>query len=48
VRYGASGTQQIETIHSIDGNGNLNVVYVDTRKSDQAPPAAQTPSDKPQ
>jgi hypothetical protein len=48
VRYGASGTQQIETIHEIDGNGNLNVVYVDTRKSDQAPPAAQTPSDKPQ
>jgi hypothetical protein len=46
VRYGASGTQQTKTIQVHDGN--LNVVSVDTRKSDQAPAAAQTPSDKPQ
>jgi len=48
VRYGASGTQQTKTVQVRDGNGNLNVVSVDTRKSDQAPPAAQPPSDKPQ
>jgi hypothetical protein len=48
VRYGASGTQQTKTIQVRDSNGNLNVVSVDTRKSDQAPAAAQTPSDKPQ
>jgi len=48
VQYGASGTQQTKTIQVRDVNGNLNVVSVDTRKSDQAPPAAQTPSDKPQ
>jgi hypothetical protein len=48
VRYGASGTQQTKTTQVRDGNGNLSVVSVDTRKSDQAPPAAQAPSDKPQ
>ena len=48
VRYGASGTQQTKTIQVHDGNGNLNVVSVEKRKSDQAPAAAQTPSDKPQ
>ena len=48
VRYGASGTQQTKTIQVREGNGNLDVVSVDTRKSDQAPPAAQVPSDKPQ
>jgi hypothetical protein len=48
VRYGASGTQQTKTIQVRDSNGNLNVVSVDTRKSDQAPAAAQIPSDKPQ
>jgi len=48
VRYGASGSQQTKTIQVRDSNGNLNVVSVDTRKSDQAPAAAQTPSDKPQ
>jgi hypothetical protein len=48
VLYGASGTQQTKTVQVREGNGNLNVVSVDTRKSDQAPPAAQTPSDKPQ
>jgi hypothetical protein len=48
VLYGASGTQQTKTVQVRDGNGNLNVVSVDTRKSDQAPPAAQTPPDKPQ
>ena len=48
VLYGASGTQQTKTVQVREGDGNLNVVSVDTRKSDQAPPAAQTPSDKPQ
>jgi hypothetical protein len=48
VLYGASGTQQTKTVQVLDGTGNLNVVSVDTRKSDQAPPAAQKPSDKPQ
>ncbi len=48
VLYGASGTQQTKTVQVREGKGNLNVVSVDTRKSDQAPPAAQTPSDKPQ
>jgi hypothetical protein len=48
VRYAASGTEQTKTVQGRDGNGNLDVVSVDTRKSDQAPPAAQTPSDKPQ
>ena len=48
VLYGASGTQQTKTVQVRDGTGNLNVVSVDTRKSDQAPPAAQKPSDKPQ
>jgi len=48
VLYGASGTQQTKTVQVRDGNGNLNVLSVDTRKSDQATPAAQTPSDKPQ
>jgi hypothetical protein len=48
VLYGASGTQQTKTVQVREGNGNLNVVSVDTRKSDQAPPAAQTPADKPQ
>jgi hypothetical protein len=48
VLYGASGTQQTKTVQVREGNGNLNVVSVDTRKSDQAPPAARTPADKPQ
>jgi hypothetical protein len=48
VLYGASGTQQTKTVQVREGDGNLNVVFVDTRKSDQAPPATQTPSDKPQ
>jgi hypothetical protein len=47
VRYGASGTQQTKTIQANDGNGNLNVVSVEKRKSDQAAPPAQAPSDKP-
>jgi hypothetical protein len=48
VLYGASGTQQTKTVQVRQGDGNLDVVSVDTRKSDQAPAAAQTPSDKPQ
>ena len=48
VLYGASATQQTKTVQVREGDGNLNVVSVDKRKSDQAPPAAQTPSDKPQ
>jgi hypothetical protein len=48
VLYGASGTQQTKTVQVREGDGNLGPVSVDTRKSDQAPPGAQTPSDKPQ
>ena len=47
VRYGASGTQQTKTIQEHDGNGNLNVVSVEKRKSDQVASPAQAPSDKP-
>ena len=48
VLYGASGTQQTKTIQERDLNGNLNVVSVEKRKSDQVAPPAQAPSDKPQ
>jgi hypothetical protein len=50
VRYAASGTQQTKTVQVRDGNGNLNVVSVETRKSDQASPSQVqvTPSYKPQ
>jgi hypothetical protein len=50
VQYGASGTQQTKTIEVRDVNGTLNVVSVETRKSDQVP-AEQVQiasSDKPQ
>jgi hypothetical protein len=49
VQYGASGTQQTKTTQERDINGTLNVVFVETRKSDQVPAAqAQaTPSEKP-
>jgi hypothetical protein len=48
VQYGASGTQQTKTIQVRDDNDNFNVFSIETRKSDQTPPTAQTPSDKPQ
>jgi hypothetical protein len=48
VLYGASGTQQTKTVQVREGDGNLDVVSVDTRKSDQAAPGVQTPPDKPQ
>ena len=50
VLYGASGMQQTKTTQVRDVNGNFNVVFVETRKSDQVPAArVQTaPSDKPQ
>jgi hypothetical protein len=47
VLYGAAGTQQAKTVQVREGDGNLAVVSVDTRKSDQAPPAPQPPTDKP-
>jgi hypothetical protein len=47
VRYGASGRDQTRTIQERDGNGNLSVVFVEKRKSDQVAPPAQAPSDKP-
>jgi hypothetical protein len=49
VQYAASGTQQTKTVQERDVNGNLNVVSVETRKSDEAPAAkAQAPPpDKP-
>ncbi len=50
VRYAASGTQQTKTVQVRDGNGTFNVVSVETRKSDQVPPAEvpKPPSDKSQ
>lgn len=47
VRYGGSGMQQTKTVQERNGNGTLDVVSVETRKSDQPPPAPQTPPDKP-
>ncbi len=50
VKYGTSGAQQTKTVQARDVNGTFNVVFVETRKSDQVP-AAQVqiaPSDKPQ
>ncbi len=49
VQYGGSGTQQTRTVQERDINGTLNVVSVETRKSDQAPAAQEqtAPSDKP-
>jgi hypothetical protein len=50
VRYAASGAQQTKTVLVRDGNGSFSVVSVETRKSDQVPPA-QVPkaaSDKPE
>ncbi len=49
VRYAASGTDQTKTIEERDINGTLNVVSVESRKSDQ-PSAEQgqtAPSEKP-
>ena len=48
VRYAAPGTLETKTIQERDLNGNWKVVSVETRKSDQPPPAAATTSDKPQ
>lgn len=48
VRYGGSGREQTKTIQERDGNGNLNVVSIEKRKSDQVTRPAQAPSDKPQ
>jgi hypothetical protein len=48
VRYAASGTQQTKTVQERDANGNLNVVSVHKRQSDQAAPPPQAPPDKPQ
>lgn len=43
VQYGASGLQQTKTTQVRDLNGDLSVVSVEARKSDQAPPEdAQT------
>jgi hypothetical protein len=50
VKYGASDTQQTKTIQVRDVNGALNVVFVETRKSDEVPAEKVqiAPSDKPQ
>ena len=50
VQYAASGTQQRRTIQVRDLNGKLNVVFEETRKSDQIPPQQPptAPSSKPQ
>jgi hypothetical protein len=49
VHYAASGTQQTKTAETRDINGNFNVVYVQTGKSDQvsAEQVQKAPSDKP-
>lgn len=48
VHYAASGTQQTETVQTLDTNGNFNTVYVETGKSDQVPAeqVQKAPSDK--
>lgn len=44
VQYGGTGTQQTKTVQVRDGNGDLDVVAAETRKSDQVPAAqGQTP-----
>jgi hypothetical protein len=50
VQYAASGTQATKTVQVRDINGKLNVVFEETRKSDQVPPeqAQAVPSSKPQ
>ena len=49
VLYGASGTHETKTVQARDANGTFNVVSVETKKSEQTPPAQPvTPSsDKP-
>jgi hypothetical protein len=48
VRYAAPGTQETKTTQERDINGNWKAVSIQTRKSDEPPPAAATTSDKPQ
>jgi hypothetical protein len=50
VKYGSSGTEQTNTMQARDGSGTFHVFFVETRKSDQAPPAQvpTAPSDKSQ
>ena len=50
VRYATSGTQQTKTVQEPDGNGNFNVVSVETRKSDGVSPTekSKATADKPQ
>jgi len=49
ARPAAGGTQQTRTIRSLDGSGNLGVVWVDMGKSDKppAPPVQTPPPEKP-
>jgi hypothetical protein len=49
VRYATSGKQQTKTVEVRDGNGNFNVVSVETQKSDQASASQKPtePADKP-
>jgi hypothetical protein len=42
VLYGTAGTQQTTTTEAADGNGHFDPVFIETRKSDQAPPTAPT------
>ena len=50
VQYAVSGSDETRTVQMPDGNGGFKVVFVQTRKSDQAPPTKvpTAPSDKPQ
>lgn len=49
ARPAAGGTQQTRTIRSLDGSGNLGVVWVDMGKSSKppAPPVQISPPEKP-
>jgi hypothetical protein len=49
VRYATPGIQKTKTVEARDGNGNFNVVSVETHKSDQASASQKPtePTDKP-
>lgn len=47
VKYAASGSQQTKTTQTRDASGNMNVVSVETQKTEKAPPPPQTTSDQP-
>ena len=48
VLYSSSGAQQTKSVQAPDGSGTFKVVAVEKKKTDEAPPAATTPSKNPQ